>query len=84
MQSSSGSSSKAALGLAPAWLRRLCGQLLTERLIQPNGVQYVVRAILGGGTGEQEVNLMGLYPKENKTNKQKITSKHLNKRLPEF
>ncbi|TMS05797.1 Transport and Golgi organization protein 6-like protein, partial [Larimichthys crocea] len=53
VRSSSGSSSKAALGLAPAWLRRLCGQLLSERLIQPNGVQSVVRAILGGGTGDE-------------------------------
>ncbi|XP_040895132.1 transport and Golgi organization protein 6 homolog [Toxotes jaculatrix] len=47
----SGSSSKAALGSAPAWLRRLCGQLLSERLMQPNGVQAVVRAILEGGKG---------------------------------
>ncbi|KAM4553367.1 transport and Golgi organization protein 6 homolog [Fundulus diaphanus] len=45
------SSSRAALGSAPAWLRRLCGQLLSERLMQPNGVQAVVRAILEGGTG---------------------------------
>nr|XP_046250664.1 transport and Golgi organization protein 6 homolog [Scatophagus argus] len=50
---SSGSSSRAALGSAPAWLRRLCGQLLSERLMQPNGVQAVVRAILGGGTGDE-------------------------------
>uniref|UniRef100_A0A8D0AU79 Transport and golgi organization 6 homolog n=1 Tax=Sander lucioperca TaxID=283035 RepID=A0A8D0AU79_SANLU len=46
-----GSSSRAALGSAPTWLRRLCGQLLSERLMQPNGVQAVVRAILEGGTG---------------------------------
>ncbi|XP_071775470.2 transport and Golgi organization protein 6 homolog [Centroberyx gerrardi] len=45
------SGSRAALGSAPAWLRRLCGQLLSERLMQPNGVQAVVRAILEGGTG---------------------------------
>ncbi|XP_032379205.1 transport and Golgi organization protein 6 homolog [Etheostoma spectabile] len=49
--SSSCSSSTAALGSAPTWLRRLCGQLLSERLMQPNGVQAVVRAILEGGTG---------------------------------
>ncbi|XP_072551788.1 transport and Golgi organization protein 6 homolog [Salminus brasiliensis] len=36
---------------APAWLRRLCGQLLSERLIQPHGVQAVVRAILEGAGG---------------------------------
>ncbi|XP_041652098.1 transport and Golgi organization protein 6 homolog [Cheilinus undulatus] len=48
---SSGSGSRTALGSAPAWLRRLCGQLLSERLMQPNGVQAVVRAVLGGGTG---------------------------------
>uniref|UniRef100_A0A8P4KHJ4 Transport and golgi organization 6 homolog n=1 Tax=Dicentrarchus labrax TaxID=13489 RepID=A0A8P4KHJ4_DICLA len=54
VRSSSGpSSSRAALGSAPAWLRRLCGQLLSERLMQPNGVQAVVRAILGGGTGDE-------------------------------
>ncbi|XP_038126155.1 transport and Golgi organization protein 6 homolog [Cyprinodon tularosa] len=44
-------SSRASRGSAPAWLRRLCGQLLSERLMQPNGVQAVVRAILEGGTG---------------------------------
>ncbi|XP_070763737.1 LOW QUALITY PROTEIN: transport and Golgi organization protein 6 homolog [Enoplosus armatus] len=49
--SSGGSSSRAAVGSAPAWLRRLCGGLLSERLMQPNGVQAVVRAILGEGTG---------------------------------
>lgn len=49
--SSGSSSSRAALGSAPAWLRRLCGQLLSERLMQPKGVQAVVRAILEGGTG---------------------------------
>ncbi|KAB5574851.1 hypothetical protein PHYPO_G00213890 [Pangasianodon hypophthalmus] len=36
---------------APAWLRRLCGQLLSERLMQPHGVQAVVRAILEGSAG---------------------------------
>ncbi|KAG9273144.1 hypothetical protein AMEX_G12243 [Astyanax mexicanus] len=39
------------LAQAPAWLRRLCGQLLSERLIQPNGVQAVVRVILEGSGG---------------------------------
>lgn len=37
---------------APPWLRRLCGQLLSERLIQPHGVQAVVRAILEGSGGK--------------------------------
>ncbi|XP_070469864.1 transport and Golgi organization protein 6 homolog isoform X1 [Equus przewalskii] len=37
---------------APAWLRRLCGQLLSERLMRPSGVQAVVRGILeGAGAG---------------------------------
>ncbi|KAK3570445.1 hypothetical protein QTP86_019311 [Hemibagrus guttatus] len=36
---------------APPWLRRLCGQLLSERLMQPQGVQAVVRAILEGSGG---------------------------------
>uniref|UniRef100_A0A3Q2Z2M7 Transport and golgi organization 6 homolog n=1 Tax=Hippocampus comes TaxID=109280 RepID=A0A3Q2Z2M7_HIPCM len=46
-----GSSSSSRSRGAPGWLRRLCGQLLSERLMQPNGVQAVVRAILEGGTG---------------------------------
>ncbi|NWI26279.1 TNG6 protein, partial [Sula dactylatra] len=40
----------------PAWLRRLCGQLLSERLMRPSGVQAVVRGIMegtGGGTGAE-------------------------------
>ncbi|XP_053740804.1 transport and Golgi organization protein 6 homolog isoform X2 [Synchiropus splendidus] len=37
--------------LAPSWLRCLCGQLLSERLIQPSGVQAVVRAVLELGSG---------------------------------
>ncbi|NXR13737.1 TNG6 protein, partial [Semnornis frantzii] len=32
----------------PVWLRRLCGQLLSERLLRPNGVQAVVRGIMEG------------------------------------
>ncbi|NXK11317.1 TNG6 protein, partial [Herpetotheres cachinnans] len=36
----------------PAWLRRLCGQLLSERLMRPSGVQAVVRGIMEGtGSG---------------------------------
>ncbi|XP_051917982.1 transport and Golgi organization protein 6 homolog [Hippocampus zosterae] len=46
-----GSSASSRSRGAPDWLRRLCGQLLSERLMQPNGVQAVVRAILEGGTG---------------------------------
>lgn len=45
------SGSRLFLASTPAWLRRLCGQLLSERLMQPSGVQAVVRAILEGGTG---------------------------------
>ncbi|NWV80155.1 TNG6 protein, partial [Dasyornis broadbenti] len=36
---------------APAWLRRLCGHLLSERLLRPSGVQAVVRGILEGTDG---------------------------------
>ncbi|NWX03437.1 TNG6 protein, partial [Caloenas nicobarica] len=41
---------------APAWLRRLCGQLLSERLLRPSGVQAVVRGVMegtGGGAGAE-------------------------------
>ncbi|KAK2545612.1 Tango6, partial [Columba livia] len=44
------------LARAPAWLRRLCGQLLSERLLRPSGVQAVVRGIMegtGGGAGAE-------------------------------
>lgn len=40
---------------APAWLRRLCGQLLSERLMRPSGVQAVVRGILEGAGGKKYV-----------------------------
>ncbi|XP_069758005.1 transport and Golgi organization protein 6 homolog isoform X2 [Narcine bancroftii] len=37
---------------APAWLRRLCGQFLSQALMKPHGVQAVVRGILeGAGAG---------------------------------
>nr|XP_056718461.1 transport and Golgi organization protein 6 homolog [Euleptes europaea] len=40
------------LAPAPSWLRRLCGQLLSKRLMRPGGVQAVVRGILeGAGAG---------------------------------
>uniref|UniRef100_A0A8C9FY98 Transport and golgi organization 6 homolog n=1 Tax=Pavo cristatus TaxID=9049 RepID=A0A8C9FY98_PAVCR len=40
------------LARSPAWLRRLCGQLLSERLMRPNGLQAVVRGIMEGTGGE--------------------------------
>ncbi|KAM9374157.1 transport and Golgi organization protein 6 homolog [Phaethornis superciliosus] len=45
---SPGEETKAALAPAPVWLRRLCGQLLSQRLMRPNGVQAVVRGIMEG------------------------------------
>ncbi|NXX82272.1 TNG6 protein, partial [Urocolius indicus] len=36
----------------PAWLRRLCGRLLSERLLRPSGVQAVVRGVLEGAGGD--------------------------------
>ncbi|XP_069491647.1 transport and Golgi organization protein 6 homolog isoform X1 [Ambystoma mexicanum] len=49
-QGNTSHSGKASLNpvQTPAWLRRLCGQLLSERLMKPNGVQAVVRGILQG------------------------------------
>ncbi|NXA07676.1 TNG6 protein, partial [Sapayoa aenigma] len=37
---------------APAWLRRLCGHLLSERLLRHGGVQAVVRGVMEGTGGE--------------------------------
>lgn len=48
------SSGRAGQGATPAWLRRLCGQLLSERLMQPQGVYAVVRAILEGTGAEAD------------------------------
>ncbi|KAM8985586.1 transport and Golgi organization protein 6 homolog isoform 2-T2 [Ara ararauna] len=48
---SPGEETKPALVRAPAWLRRLCGQLLSERLMRPSGVQAVVRGIMEGTDG---------------------------------
>ncbi|XP_074769593.1 transport and Golgi organization protein 6 homolog isoform X2 [Athene noctua] len=45
---SPGEGTKPCLSRAPAWLRRLCGQLLSERLMRPSGVQAVVRGIMEG------------------------------------
>ncbi|KAL7878718.1 hypothetical protein AOLI_G00096920 [Acnodon oligacanthus] len=47
----SGGKGGKTLTQTPPWLRRLCGQLLSERLMQPHGVQAVVRAILEGTGG---------------------------------
>ncbi|XP_053555388.1 transport and Golgi organization protein 6 homolog [Bombina bombina] len=48
----SGNATVEQLAPAPAWLRRLSGQLLSERLVRPHGVQAVVRGILeGAGAG---------------------------------
>ncbi|EPY84172.1 transport and Golgi organization 6-like protein [Camelus ferus] len=45
-------------GRAPAWLRRLCGELLSERLMRPSGVQAVVRGILEGAGEIPESNMV--------------------------
>ncbi|XP_038077559.1 transport and Golgi organization protein 6 homolog [Patiria miniata] len=39
---------------APLWLRQECGRLLTERLMQPKGIQWVLRGLvdIGGGMGQ--------------------------------
>ncbi|NWI65623.1 TNG6 protein, partial [Todus mexicanus] len=40
----------------PGWLRRLCGRLLSQRLLRPGGVQAVVRGVMegaGGGAGAE-------------------------------
>ena len=35
----------------PEWLRNVCGQLLSERLMKPNGVKAVLHALLEGSAG---------------------------------
>ncbi|XP_033626737.1 transport and Golgi organization protein 6 homolog [Asterias rubens] len=36
---------------APQWLKKECGRLLTERLIKPKGIQWVLRGLLDVGGG---------------------------------
>ncbi|XP_039186897.1 transport and Golgi organization protein 6 homolog isoform X3 [Crotalus tigris] len=44
--------SRPCMAPAPAWLQRLCGHLLSGRLLRPGGVQAVIRGILeGAGAG---------------------------------
>ncbi|NXU98130.1 TNG6 protein, partial [Cettia cetti] len=43
----------------PAWLRRLCGHLLSERLLRPGGVQAVVRGVLEATDGEISAAVVG-------------------------
>ena len=35
----------------PIWMRNVCGQLLSERLMKPNGVKAVLHALLKGSAG---------------------------------
>ena len=35
----------------PTWMRNICGQLLSERLMKPNGVKAVLLALLEGSAG---------------------------------
>ncbi|NWZ95180.1 TNG6 protein, partial [Nesospiza acunhae] len=44
---------------APGWLRRLCGHLLSERLLRPSGVQAVVRGVLEDTDGEISAAVVG-------------------------
>ncbi|KAK7891995.1 hypothetical protein WMY93_023958 [Mugilogobius chulae] len=48
------SSGRMVPACTPTWLRNLCGQLLSERLMQPHGVHAVVRAILEGTGAESD------------------------------
>ena len=51
-----GSSRKNPLPRAPRWLTRICGQLLCDRIMQPNGVSSLLKAVLDvGGKGNKVV-----------------------------
>ena len=39
----------------PQWMRSVCGQLLSERLMKPNGLKAVLHGILEGSTGSYKV-----------------------------
>ena len=39
----------------PQWIRSVCGQLLSERLMKPNGVKAVLHGVLEGSTGSYKL-----------------------------
>ena len=39
----------------PVWLRKFCSHVLSEKLMGPRGVQYVLRGMLEGTTGMSNV-----------------------------
>ena len=39
----------------PQWMRSVCGQLLSERLMKPNGVKAVLHGVLEGSTGSYKL-----------------------------
>ena len=41
----------------PQWMRSVCGQLLSERLMKPNGVKAVLHGVLEGSTGTRSYRL---------------------------
>ena len=41
---------------SPRWLQRACGQLLSERLMQRNGVQHILRGFFEVGTTGDHIN----------------------------
>ena len=47
----SGESGKALPSPTPKWMKNVCGQLLSERLMKPNGVKAVLLAFLEGSAG---------------------------------
>ncbi|XP_078383567.1 transport and Golgi organization protein 6 homolog [Oculina patagonica] len=40
-----------SMSQTPIWMRNVCGQLLSERLMKPNGVKAVLHALLEGSAG---------------------------------
>lgn len=44
-------SGKALPSQTPKWMKNVCGQLLSERLMKPNGVKAVLLAFLEGSAG---------------------------------
>ena len=43
----------------PKWMKNVCGQLLSERLMKPNGVKAVLLAFLEGSPGTKYIQYIG-------------------------
>ena len=55
-QDNNGKTGEPSVASTPKWMRNVCGQLLSERLMKQNGVKAVLLGILGESKGTEYMN----------------------------